>query len=317
MSLKSKFQKQSEDVYRKNMSDYDYYLDLKKFNLEKFKFEKENKDYLFSILPYKIETNIHPDFGNRDFSYFLELWVHSYIGINKGSYLCMKKMYGKECAVCEEFEKEKTRLERDGLSNSEVWEHISHLAYKQRMIYHIIYNEKKYILDLPFNSFEKIWKESLDKKKKRGIDLFPVYLDEEGCTNIEFTYMPKGQTFYDLINYDFPPIENYNKKYVENLVSLEKLLIIPDQKLIANNLLGSIEEETEETYQEEQTYEDPHKEEIEEEPIKKKKKTKENKCPFADDIEFGTEWDEYEFCDKCQIEHETIYEKCKTIYKQG
>jgi len=316
MNLKSKFQKQGDDSYKKNTSDYDYYLNLKKFNLEKFKFEKENKDYLFSILPYKIETEMHPDFGDRDYSYFLELWVHSYVGINKGSYLCMKKMYGKECVICDEFEQEKARLEKEGLSNTEVWDAIKILAYKQRMIYHIVYNDKKYILDLPYNTFEKIWKEALDKKKKRGVDLFPVYLDEDGCTDIEFSYMSKGQTFYDLINYDFPSIQNYNKKYIEDLVSLEKLLIIPDQQSIKNNLLVSIGDEEE--VLEEQVYNDPYKEneeEVLEEPVKKKKKIKENECPF--ETGFGFDWDEYEHCDKCQDEYAKIYEECKTIYKKG
>jgi len=329
MSFKSKFKKEANNLHNKSNSNYDYYLDLQKYNLEKFKFEKEEKDYLFDILPYTIETERHPDFGKQEKTYHLEIFIHSYVGINKGSYLCMEKMYGEVCPICEEFRRKKEELENKGFANNEVWEQIKDLAYKQRILYYILYKGKKYIFDSAYKSFEKNWKSAVERKEARGVDVFPVYLNEEGCTSLEFTYVPKGQNFFDLINFDFPAIEKYNPENVKDLVSLEKLLIIPNEETIRDSLLGiTYNDENEDAesvsnlkefvkendYYKEVVEKEELKEEIQE-PAKKKKKSVENECPYG--TQFGKDWDEYEHCDKCVNEHPEVYETCKAMYKNN
>jgi len=338
MSFKSKFKKEANNLHNKSNSNYDYYLDLQKYNLEKFKFEKEEKDYLFDILPYTIETERHPDFGKQEKTYHLEIFVHSYIGVNKGSYLCMEKMYNKPCPICEEFRRKKEELENRGFANNEVWEHIKDLAYKQRILYYILYKGKKYIFDSAYGStnskkismsFEKSWKSAMDRKETKGISVFPVYLNEEGCTSLEFTYIPIGQNFFEFSNFDFPAIEKYNPENIKDLVSLEKLLIIPNEETIRNSLLGinydeenndDTPDEMEQLAKEDGYYEEVVKKEVEEkeeiqESAKKKKKSVENECPYG--TQFGKDWDEYEHCDKCVNEHPEVYETCKAMYKNN
>ena len=131
--------KKADETYQRNQSNFSHYLDLQKYNLEKFTFSKEQKDYLIDILPYKIESNIHPDFGKSEFDFHLEIWTHNFVGINNDSYLCMKKTFGKECAICNEFERMKEKLENDGLPREEVWAEIKSLYARQRFLYHILY----------------------------------------------------------------------------------------------------------------------------------------------------------------------------------
>lgn len=333
MSFKSKFQEQSSNFRKKNTSGFDYYLDLKKFNLERFKFEKEQKDYLLDILPYKIETDKHPDYNKREKSFFFEVFVHNYIGVNKGNYLCMKKMYGQECEICNEFVHLKEKYESEGLSNKEIWDNIKDLAYKQRILYYVLYKEKVYVLDMPYKSFQQTWELSIERKKQRGEDIFPIYLNEEGCTSLEFTYIPKGQNFYDLINFEFPKIEKYNPKHLEGLVSFEKLLIIPDQNKIKDSLLGVYEEDeeySEEAESKKDYYEDVVvKEEKQqgletkvetEEPVRKKKKVALDVCPYEEQFgtKFGTiDHDGYVHCDSCFDDHNEVFEACKKAYNEG
>lgn len=318
MNLKSKFQQKSDDFSKKNSSSFESYLNLKEYKLEAFKFEKENKSYLFDILPYKIETENHPSGKKGDLDYHLEVYTHN-IQLSKTefySFLCMEKMYGKTCECCNEFVRLKEKLENDGLSNDEVWNEIKHLAYKQRIIYHIKYENKNYIFDVSYKLFEKKWKDLIDNKKKRGKDVFPIYLNEEGCTSIEFSYEQKGQ-FYELISFDFPEIEDYNEKYVKDLVSLEKLLVIPDQQTIKNRLSGEVEnsnvDENDNKYYDEvikPTVEEPKEE------VQKKKKTKvdTNYCPY--EFVFGQDYDTYENCDKCVNTNPENYQNCKNKYKE-
>jgi hypothetical protein len=309
MSLKSKFKKDGESNYNKNSaSGFDNYIDLQKFNLERLKLERD-KDYLIDILPYQIETENHPNKPKGEDYYTLDIWVHTYIGLNKGSYLCMKKTYDKPCAICEEFERLKVKFEDEGLSKEQVWDKIKHLYPQQRNIYHVLYKDKKYILDVAYKTFEKIWWEAIQKKAKRGIDVTPFYLNEEGCTSLEFSVKSKGK-YYDIINFDFPEIIKYDKEVVKNLISLEKLLIIPDQEKLRQILDGNEEIKENKEDEEKNLNEEYYNEVVEKEnPIKKKKEVKENTCPF--DVMFGIDWDSYESCDKCKEEYKEIWEDCK------
>lgn len=311
--LKSKFREYGENNYQKNSIIFDSYLDLKKYNLEKLKLEKDNKDYLIDILPYTIETDNHPNNKRKgDIFYCLDIYIHNYIGLNKGSYLCMKKTYNKECKICNYFEKLKNELENKDLDKEEVWSKTKDFYPQQRSIYHIKYKDKLYILDVSYKLFEKIWQEAIDKKKKRGIEIYPYYIDST-CQSLEFTIVPKGQ-FYNIINFDFPNIENYNEKWKQNLISLEKILVIPDQNKLEQILQGNeeiIEKEDNDFDKTKNSYFDTQIIKEHNENERKKK----NKCPS--DFNFGVEWDEYTNCDTCQEKTNDTYLECKRIYKEN
>jgi len=86
-----------------------------KANVETFKFKVG--DNTFRILP--------PTWDGADY-YGYEVWAHSYVGSNNGTYLCPRKMKNKPCAICD-VEKE-TRDSGDK-------EEASQLAARQRYLF--------------------------------------------------------------------------------------------------------------------------------------------------------------------------------------
>lgn len=345
----SNFQRQGADTYNsrnKGAINFDSFLNLDEFDLERFK-DKANTDYVIDILPYTVETDNHPTREKGESVYNLDIWVHPYLGSEKGSYLCMKATFGEPCEVCKEFLKQQDA--------GEEWDDIRHLYPSRKSIYAIKHEGKVYIYVTSFKTFEEHWLMAVEKKKKKGKDVFPVYLDEEGSMSLEFsTTKKKGIGKY--IQFDFVEIEDYDKSILEEIPSLEKLLVIPDQEKLLEILDGleggnfkDKDDENEDTdkddkkkgkksnkkgkEKEEKNDENENKEYLKQaenidvdkddkEPPapktkqKKKKKNDEEEvvCPY--DTTFGEDWDGYEHCDKCANTNPEEYEKCKAKFKE-
>ncbi len=323
ISLKDKMKKKGEKSYKSRSEGaftFIGYLDFKGNGVERFK-DENKKDYLIDIIPYEIETNKHPNDKKGETAYNMDIWVHKSIGLEKGHYLCMKKTFDEPCKICEKF----LESQNQGME----WDDIKHLTPSRRCVYLMRYKKKIYVYDTSFKIFEELWLEVVEKKKKKGEDIFPVYLNEEGCCSLEFSTTDKsGIGRY--IQFDFTEIEDYDEKVLEKTISLEKLLIIPDQEKLEKILSGEVsetqdEEETEEDNSEYDDYleeaegdeegteeeQDEEEEQKEEESVKKKKKKKVEKdeCPY--NTQFGKDWDEYEHCDTCIKDHKEIYDSCK------
>jgi hypothetical protein len=346
-SIKDKIKKKGKQAYNSRDEgglSFTSYLNLKDFNLERFK-DKKAGEYIIDIIPYEVKTDKHPTEKKGDVAYNLDIWVHKNIGPDKSSYLCMKKLYDKPCKICEEF----IKLQNEGLE----WDDTKHLYPTRRSIYFIRNKNKPYIYDVSFKTFEENWLEEVERLKKKGEDVFPIYLNEEGCRSLEFVVTEK-RGIGKYVQFSFEDIQDYNEKILENVVSLEKLLVIPNQAEIKKILEGDeIEEKTEEPEEEieddnddtemdeeeAKEYlkeaenididEEPEEEEEvdpddvplpepEKEPVKKKKKQKkttkkeDDVCPYEKaTLEFGRDWDEYEQCDICKDKHNDVFEKCK------
>lgn len=325
MSFKSKFQSEGKEVYKTKDEgglSFTNYLNIKQFNIERFK-DEDDKDYLVDIVPYTIETENHPEKKKGEKTFHLDIWAHKGIGADKGNYLCMKKMYNQPCKICEHF----IKLQNDGLE----WDEIKNLYPTRRSIYWFLYKGKLFVADMSFKIFEELWLQAVEKLNTKGKDIFPIYLNEDGCTSLEFsTTNKRGIGRY--VQFEFSDIENYNPEIEKKAISLEKLLVIPDQFKLEQVLNGMVYDENIETSTEENDspeekepennyYEEVVEKEVKEqkeeiqEPAKKKKKVVENECPFG--TQFGKDWDEYEHCDKCVNEHSEIYENCKKTYKEN
>jgi hypothetical protein len=61
---------------------------------------RENKDYRGRIMP--------PTWEGAD-DYAFDVFIHYGIGVDNGRFLCPKKMYGKECVICDEYERAKRK----------------------------------------------------------------------------------------------------------------------------------------------------------------------------------------------------------------
>jgi hypothetical protein len=311
--LKNKFKKDSAGS--RAPSNFQDYLDLTKckdHKLEKLSLEK-GKDYLLGILPFitksdKCLVQYHPKKiynGTDEQTYHMLVFTHSFLKFTNGSYICMKETYGKKCPICEYYEKLKEGMEYDD---------IKHLRPKFRAIYIVKdENDKIKILDVANNLFEEKWQAIVAKKEKRGEDFFPVYTKDEWGRYIDFTCKDKGSGFYELDAFDFPIIEDYDKKFSNHGIDLTDLLVVPDvknlQEIIDN--IGEVEEEDDTDNDEN---EEEEEDEIKKQPKKKKKKS-EKDCPY--DLEYGVDWDEYENCDKCEEKHEKKYETCKKLSVEG
>ena len=60
----------------------------------------------FDLVPYKIKTKNHPlvvsnQLGIGDPDYSFEYWVHKNIGPTKKTVLCINRMYGRDCPICD------------------------------------------------------------------------------------------------------------------------------------------------------------------------------------------------------------------------
>ncbi len=74
-------------------------------DFEFFKPEKDTK-YRVNIIPYVITSKLHPlvakgEMSVGDLDYVMDLWVHRNIGPAEVDVVCLKKSYGKACAICE------------------------------------------------------------------------------------------------------------------------------------------------------------------------------------------------------------------------
>lgn len=326
VSIKDSLRKQRDKTYKSKDEgglSFTNYLNLREYNLERFS-DEDDSDYLIDILPYEISTDSHPNRKKGEMAYHLDVWVHKGIGPDKGNYLCMKKTHGERCVMCEEF----LRLQAEGWD----YEDIKHLYPKRRIIYHIKKDDKRYVYDTSFKLFEELWLKAVMKKEEKGkvIDVF--YQNDEDCYSLEFTTTDKrGIGRY--IQFDFVEIEDFNEKFLDDLISLEKLLVIPDQAKIEEILKkGEIETEEEDKPIVEENHDDYYKEVIEKEEIKEpeEKETKEPKrkpkrkekrkeklsfeCP--NEFTFGVDFDEFHECDDCKEEHSDIYNACEKKYQE-
>lgn len=339
MDFKNKFKKQGKDIFKSKDEgglSFTYYLNLKKEGIEKYK-DEDNTDYKVDIIPYEIETDKHPNGKKGEKRYNMDLWVHKGIGANKESFLCMKKNYKQPCPICDQF----LQLQNEGVE----YEEIKHLIAKRRSIYWFLLRGKLYVADLPFKTFEELWLDVVDKYDRKGEDIFPVYFDGEGCTSLEYSTTNKaGIGRY--VQFDFSEIEDYNPDLEKQVISLEKLLVIPsiEEMEMSLNGLSQIEDDEEKEIEEEinhnkdETKDDIFKDdyyndvvlkEVAEQEkkgienktlIKKKKKTKKEDvcvCPEIYGTVFGEDWDEYEHCDKCKETHKDNYEACKEKSKES
>jgi hypothetical protein len=330
MGIKDKLKTSASTNYQNSSSGgFDNYFDFEKSGLEKLKIEKD-KDYLVDILTYSVETDKHPNGKKKgDVDYTLSIFVHNYFKI--GSYLCMDKTFGKPCPLCEEFERLKQKLEHDGLTREEIWAQTKIHYPQQRNIYYFLVDGKRYVADIAYKGFEALWWKSVEMKAKRGINIAPFYLNEEGCTSLMFSTKSKGENFFDYISFDFPEIENYNAKYTKDLISMEKLLIIPDQEKLEKIINGDIDEEDNDEPEEkpkskkqdyvkdvlEKEQEEQDDEDETPEPPKKKKsevKSDVNSCPNK--VKFGVDFDSYEVCDSCQNDTPDNWKACKLKYEE-
>jgi len=158
--------------------------------------------------------------GDEDFS--LDIYVHSYVGPDKGSYLCRDKVLGKRCAICELYKKWKMQgKDKEAVS----------IAPKRRTLFWVLdisdkpQSNKPLIFDAPYTQVaSEILTRCIDRRTNEVIDISDLKKGRE----VSFTLISKANKQFSeyrgvSIGMEYPISENL-AKYV---VSLKDVLEIP------------------------------------------------------------------------------------------
>lgn len=164
---------------------------------------------------------ILPPIGDED-DFGLDIWVHNYIGVDKGSYLCRAKVLGKTCPLCD-LHKEMIMGGRD--------EEAGVLAPKRRTLYWILDTSDKpqsknpLIFDAPYRQVaEEILRRCVDRKTNEIIDISDLKTGRE----IMFTLVPKGnKKFSEYKAVDLGDVYPVSESIGKGLVPLREVLEIP------------------------------------------------------------------------------------------
>jgi hypothetical protein len=301
-------------------------LDLSKFGgwkKEMFYRPKTGGMNHVDFIPYIVTTDKHPKkLRKGEYDYVLDVWVHRFVGASKGTFLCLSKMYGKPCPICEERE----RLERDPGSTKK---EIDSLKPKHRCIYNVINT------DLPEREQKvQLFDESHYLFEDKLLTIMKVkneftFWDYEDGKNIEF--MASEKTSPEGKHNDYGQFYFLNRKpYPESICKeafpLDEMLNIPtyDEVKIAFLSLDSEEFEGEpERPREPETKERDIRDDIREEtkdiyadsPRRERVRRDpepENECPFGH--VFGEDNEKFikeRHCTKCDQE---VWNKCAALF---
>lgn len=154
-------------------------------------------------------------------SYKLEYWVHRFVGASKSSFLCLTKMYGKPCPICEEREE----LMRDPtISQKE----IDALKPKSRFFYNVLDKTSDNPIQIFDESHFLFQKELLVAAGSGGRVV--IFADIELGKIIEFIALEKRSDkgkFTEYRQFTFLDRKPYDERIYRQTYVLDDLLVIP------------------------------------------------------------------------------------------
>lgn len=279
------------------------------------------------IIPYRIKTDRHPqklEKGTTD--HILDVWVHRYVGPSKSTYLCLAKMFGKACPICEEIEEEMkvstlSKEDRDALNKKRAkrrcWYNVIDLTLPEREQKVQIFEESHYL-------FEK----EIIAKAGASKDGFVAYWNLDYGKSVEFRVTIKNSSFGKSNEYridEFIKRAPYDERILEETYSFDEIYHIPTYDEVRagfHGLENDSDDEPEESHGETESAssyrkrEEPTEEE--QEPPRRRRREWDDDEPEQkkDDMEcpkglrFGIDCDEDKVCRHCPTE---IWNKCADI----
>jgi len=299
-------------------------LDLSKiggYKKELF-FKPKEGNNLVDIIPYLVSTDRHPQKVKKGYpDYVLDLWIHRRVGPSEGSYICLQKMYGTACPICEE--REELRKNPDTSEDE-----IKALYPKRRCWYNVInlnLPEKEQVVQIFEESHFLFEKELLEEAGSSKEGFIPFFDIEDG-KSIEFrTAEEKSKMgkFFKYKKISFVKRPKYGEDIYDLAYSLDSIYHIPTYEEVRNAFYGvpeeTVDEMSAEADKEEKAVEEPKRiirrtAEPEEEPVEEKpkrvrkqiaKEEPKGVCPQG--LTFGKDNDEDPKCGSCDNE---TWEKC-------
>ena len=288
------------------------------------------------IIPYIVSTDKHPEGlkkGEQD--YKVDVWVHRFVGASKSTFLCLQKMYGKPCPICEAAEA--LRRDPDADENQ-----VKALYPKRRCYYNVINLDSKN-KDQPVQIFEE--SHYLFERKlitQVGNKNEYAFFDIEEGKSIEFEAeektSPVGKSF-EYGQFYFEKRPKYTEAIFKEAYPLDKMIHIPTYDEVRNTFLSIDVDEEEEAPARTRTRESEPEEaprsrrrepEPEENPFQenlpegfdeeKPRRTRsrevepeeENKCPF--NHRFGYDNEKFAKEKHCTACDEKIWDECAVLH---
>lgn len=154
-------------------------------------------------------------------TFALEIFKHSEIGSSKATYLCLQKMFGKSCPICE-YQQE---LKKQGAPLVE----IKALDTTHRFLLFVVDTTSRETeeegpkwFDCPITIYKEVCVRSENRRTGQRID--PT--DPENGRDVEFVRVDGKRTTYTGINLvEAKPIP---KSWYEDLPSFEEIILMPD-----------------------------------------------------------------------------------------
>lgn len=163
-----------------------------------------------------------------------EVYIHSEIGANRATFLCMNKMFGKPCPVCEYVEQLKAQnLNPEAIKPLYARKRYLMFVYDVRDDSTIAKGLRWY--DAPGKLVSEIILKSKDKRTKAVVDV----CDPVEGRDIEF--IRKGQGLKtDYAGIDLKITETVPADWYENVPTFDEVLIIPTYEQVQRELTGGV-----------------------------------------------------------------------------
>jgi hypothetical protein len=308
-------QKTRERAHDRESSGGVHYLNLP----DDYEFYKITKGRnLFSVLPYEVSVDNHPEVEAGELWYQRTIWVHYNVGSDEKTEICPLKTFKDPCPICER----RMELMKDPDADEE---DINALKPKEREMFNVKNEDDEIqLLFLSYHNFGKLLEEEIREDEDYG-----GFADLEDGHSLSVRFKMEsfgGNKFLKASKIDFKSRKDLKESILDDVLDLDAIMI-PKKYDDLYNEFWDVEKEDrtekrghdEKKEPEKKSSRNPKKKSEKKEPEKKtpekkkaptkksapKTKEKKLKCP-ENDLTFGKDFDEYECCDECDIR-----EKCK------
>lgn len=283
--------------------------------------------YALDIIPYKIGGKHHPDVASKeadigDEDYILDIMVHRDIGPKQMRIVCPRN-YGKQCPICDHYDAVKAQY---GWGSKEL-EAIKKFYPQRKALYFVCdpdNGEEVLFYEASYANFQKeLLEEAKAAGREQGLECIPFAEWPKGCT-VKFRVTmtsnagaPKPFATFKSFKFTQRKGEEYSKHILDNIPSMDEILIIHGADAIKAMLEGGDESDDDFDEAPAKASKPVVRDEDDDEPAPARKKRPQDddeedaapKCPVKGG-RFGVDIDELEECGDCELAN-----KCSAQYR--
>lgn len=226
-------------------------LDTRSCKLKFYKFGEVKKYYDVNVLPFRVGRN-HPavvagEIREGDWDFSVDYFVHRNVGPDKGTYICLKKTYGKACPMCEEAQRLVDDQGQDAATG--MWASKRSLLCVQPLDERGHGADEPMLLDCAYNNFtHDLTDASTACMRGEGT----VDFANPGASGREVTFQVGEDTMGGGRKYKLGKNFAFNKRreeipesVLEAVPCLDSLLVVPTKETVAAAMFGGAVPENE------------------------------------------------------------------------